>query len=167
MITVVMLFVAVYLMSSTANNKRVVTRLQHVVNRSPMEDVSVSALKQIRGGLFPMLGSLLTGRDWAQKVNVDLERGNLRLRVGEYLALRVAMALVLAAVAIVLMGAAGLGLLVAIGLAIVGYMLPKQYVNRRIKARLTKFDEQLVEALGLVANALRSDSASEAWTWPL
>jgi len=156
MITVVMLFTAFYLVSTTANNRRVVTRLEHVVNRSPLEEATVSALKQARGGLFPTLGSLLTGREWATRIVTDLERANLRMRVGEYVALRAALALVLFAVAIVVMGRGAIGLLAAAAAALVGYMLPKLYVGHRIKARLTKFDDQLVEALSLVSNSLRS-----------
>jgi tight adherence protein B len=156
MTTVVMMFTAFYLTSTTANNRRVATRLEHVVNRSPLEEATVSALKQARGGLFPTLGSLLTGREWAKKITVDMERADLRLRVGEYVALRVALALLLFAVVFLVMGRGVVGLLGAMAAAIVGYMLPRLYLRRRMKARLTKFDEQLVEALSLVSNSLRS-----------
>jgi len=157
MITVVMLFVAFYLTSTTGSNRRVVSRLEHVVSRSPLEGfTTVSALKQTGGGLFPTLGSLLTGKEWANGVNTDLERADLKLRVGEYVALRVALALVLFAVVIVVVGRGGMGPLVGIAAALVGYMLPKMYVRRRVKARLATFDDQLVEALSLVSNALRS-----------
>ncbi|MCJ7492086.1 MAG: type II secretion system F family protein [Dehalococcoidia bacterium] len=157
MVTVVMVFAVFYMTSIAGSNKRVVNRLEHVVNRSPLEGLTtVSALKQTGGGLFPTLGSLLTGKEWANKVNIDLERANLKLRVGEYLALRVAIALVVLAVVIFVAGRGGLGLVAGIAAALVGYMLPKMYLRRRIKARLTTFDEQLVEALSLVSNALRS-----------
>jgi tight adherence protein B len=157
MVTVVMVFAVFYMTSTAGGNKRVVNRLEHVVNRSPLEGLTTaSALKQTGGGLFPTLGSLLTGKEWANNVNIDLERADLKLRVGEYTALRVALALVLFAVVIFVAGRGGLGLLAGIAAALVGYMLPKMHVRRRIKARLTKFDEQLVEALSLVSNALRS-----------
>jgi tight adherence protein B len=157
MVTVVMVFAVFYMTSTAGGNKRVVNRLEHVVNRSPLEGLTTaSALKQTGGGLFPTLGSLLTGKEWANNVNIDLERADLKLRVGEYTALRVALALVLFAVVIFVAGRDGLGLVAGIAAALVGYMLPKMHVRRRIKARLTKFDEQLVEALSLVSNALRS-----------
>jgi tight adherence protein B len=157
MVTVVMVFAVFYMTSTAGGNKRVVNRLEHVVNRSPLERLTTaSALKQTGGGLFPTLGSLLTGKEWATNVNIDMERANLKLRVGEYVALRVALALVLFAVVILVLGRGGLGLLAGIAAALVGYMLPKMYVRRRIKARLAEFDEQLVEALSLLSNALRS-----------
>ena len=157
MVTIVMVFAVLYMTSIAGGNKRVVNRLEHVVNRSPVEGLTTaSALKQTGGGLFPTLGSLLTGKEWANNLNIDLERADLKLRVGEYVALRVAIALVLFAVVIFVAGRGGLGLIAGIAAALVGYMLPKMHVRRRIKARLTKFDEQLVEALSLVSNALRS-----------
>jgi len=157
MVTVMMLFVIFYKTSTGGSNRRVISRLEHVVNRTPFEgSTDVSALKEIGGGLFPSLGQLFTGKEWANRINDDMERANLRFHVGEYVALRLALALVLFAVAMFVMGQGTLGLLVAGAAAIVGYMLPKFHVKRRIKARLSKFDDQLVEALSLVSNALRS-----------
>ena len=157
MITVVMLCVAFYLISATSGNKRVVSRLQHVVNRTPMDMATdVSALKQTHIGLFPTLSNLLTGREWAARINDDLERAELKLRAGEYVALRVGLALAFLAAVMFLAGPGTFGLLGGVVAAIVGYMLPRIYLGRRMKARLAKFDEQLVEALSMVANALRS-----------
>jgi tight adherence protein B len=156
MITVFMLFGMIYSTSTVSKNKRVVSRLDHVVNRTPFENPDVSALKQGGEGVIPALGHFFTGRDWATRVNDELERANLRFRVGEYVALRIAVALVMFAVAMFTIGQGTFGLLAGGALALLGYMLPKIYVKRRIKKRLTLFDEQLVEALSMIANALRS-----------
>jgi tight adherence protein B len=157
MATVAMLFSVFYATSAGAGNRRVVSRLEHVVNRSPFEAAAdVSALRQSGAGFIPLLGGLFAGKGWAENVNDELERADVHLRVGEYVSLRVAIALVLFAVAIFLLGQGTFGLVGGAVVAVVGYKLPKTYVTRRIKARLAKFDDQLVEALSLVANALRS-----------
>ena len=41
----------------------------------------------------------------------------------------------------------------------IGFMLPKLYVKQRNASRLRAFDDQLVDALSLMANALRSGSS--------
>jgi len=157
MVTVVMLFVVAYSVSATGRKKHVVARLEHVVNRSPFEAIiDVSALKQEGTALIPLLGSLFAGKGWADNVNGELETANVRLRVGEYVALRLAIALVFFAVAIYAAGHGVIGIIVGVVAAIVGYSLPKMYIKHKINARLMKFDDQLVEALSLVSNALRS-----------
>jgi len=157
MITVMMVFVILYSTSTVGKNRRVMNRLEHVVKHTPFEgQIDVSALKQAGQGVIPALGHIFTGKEWANRANNDLERANLRFRAGEYMALRLAIALVFFALMLFAMGQGILGLLVGLAVAVVGYMLPKFYVKRRIKGRLTKFDDQLVEALSLVSNALRS-----------
>ncbi len=156
MITVVMLFAALLRRLHHGSKRQVVSRLEQVVNRTPADPIAVSALKPAQAGAFSGLAGLLTGREWAKNVNWDLMRADLTLRAGEYLALRVGLALVLLVVAVFVIGVGGMGLLAGVVAALIGYMLPKMYVRRRIAARVVKFDDQLVEALGLVANALRS-----------
>ncbi len=156
MITVVMLFAALYAASSTGSKRQVVHRLEQIVNRTPADPIAVSALKPDQAGVLPGLTGLLTGKEWAKKANLDLTRADLTLHAGEYLALRVGLALVLLVVAVFVMGVGAMGLLAGVVAAFVGYTLPKMYVHRRITARVVTFDGQLVEALSLVANALRS-----------
>ncbi len=158
MLTVCLLLTAAYAFSGADRNRLVVTRLEHVVNRTPgqagLDDVI--ALKQERMGLFPLLTSIFASGEWAQRITTDLERAELKLHVGEYLAIRITCALVLFAIAMVIMGPGVFGLLGGGVAALVGYTLPKFMINRRLKKRLMTFDDQLVEALGQVANALRS-----------
>jgi tight adherence protein B len=158
LITVVLLFVAFYLTTVSGGNKRVRARLENVLSRTPMERSSVeSALRrgQEVSGL-PILGALLSEKEWTESTAKDLERANLRLRVGEYLTLRITLALFLFVIATYVAGRGAVGLLVGIVAGVVGFFLPRIYVKRRINARLSKFDDQLVEALSLVSNSLRS-----------
>jgi len=158
MTTVLLLLIVGYAFSGAGHQRLVVTRLEHVVSRMPLGGAvdNVTALKQARMGLFPFLTSLFASGEWAQRVTTDLERADLKLRVGEYVSLRIACALVLFAVAVVVVGQGVVGLLGGVVAAAVGYTLPKLMIKRRLKKRLTTFDDQLVEALSMIANALRS-----------
>jgi tight adherence protein B len=157
MITVMILFVAFYVTTIGGGDRRVRRRLDQVVNRGPIPGMGLaSALRRTELSGFPILGTLLSGKEWADNVSHDLERAGLRLRVGEYLTLRLTIALALFAVAIFVTNRSPIGMLVGIGAAVVGYFLPRIYMSRRIGSRLTKFDDQLVEALSMIANSLRS-----------
>jgi len=88
------------------------------------------------------------------KVQRDLARANLKLRPAEYYYIRLGLAV-------------GLGLLLwlfrdpisgVIG-ALVGYMLPRFWVGRRIGGRLKAFNKQLPDTIVLLSNSLRAGSS--------
>jgi tight adherence protein B len=88
------------------------------------------------------------------KIQRDLARANLKLRPAEYYYIRLGMA-------------AGLGLLLwlfrdpvsgVIG-ALIGYMLPRLWVSRRISGRLKAFNKQLPDTIVLLSNSLRAGSS--------
>jgi tight adherence protein B len=88
------------------------------------------------------------------KIQRDLARANLKLRPAEYYYIRLGMA-------------AGLGLLLwlfrdpvsgVIG-ALIGYMLPRFWVSRRISGRLKAFNKQLPDTIVLLSNSLRAGSS--------
>src|SRR5581483_2181443 len=76
----------------------------------------------------------------------------LPLKVGEYLLLRFALGAFLAFMGWLL----GLAAVIVLGLGCAGYAAPALYVQRRRQARLRQFEDQLVDALTLIANALKS-----------
>jgi tight adherence protein B len=157
MITVLLLFLLFYWSSVSGRESRVRQRLTSVVNRDQVPvQMMGSALKRTELSGFPILGDLLSGREWADNVARDLERADLKLRVGEFLALRLMVALLLFALILIVLGRGGIGVPVAIAAAVVGYILPRWHTSRRITSRTTKFNDQLVEALDLVSNSLRS-----------
>jgi len=157
MFTVLIMFLLFYWSSVGGRQHRVRRRLTSVVNRDqgPVQ-MTGSALKRTELSGFPILGDLLSGREWADNVARDLERADLKLRVGEFIALRLMVALLLFSLILLVLGRGGIGIPVAIAAAVVGYILPRWHVSRRITSRTTKFNEQLVEALDLVSNSLRS-----------
>lgn len=88
------------------------------------------------------------------KVQRDLARANLKLKVSEYYYIRLGMS-------------AGLGLLLfilrdplsAIGGVVLGYFLPRMWVGRRIGGRLSAFNKQLPDTITLLSNSLRAGSS--------
>ncbi len=90
---------------------------------------------------------------WSEGLAKDLAQADLKLRVGEYIAV----------VAIAIVGCAGVAWflagqqLIAAGIgAAVGFFAPKMYVGSQKGNRLIKFDEQLADMLTLTVNGLRA-----------
>jgi tight adherence protein B len=105
-----------------------------------------------RTSRFRGLESLLERRGFAANVDEQLARADLPWRVGEYMLIRWLLALALGAAAALAMRFP----LAAVPAAAVGYMLPAMYVWRRTKRRTARLDEQLVEAMMLMAGGLRA-----------
>jgi tight adherence protein B len=83
---------------------------------------------------------------------LELERAGIPLRPGEFVVLRWALALVMALMALIFSAPWW----VMLPLAILGYRLPMMVVRHVKGRRLAKIETQLLEALPLIANALRS-----------
>jgi tight adherence protein B len=103
---------------------------------------------------FATLSGDAADKKFSTKVQRDLARANLKLRVAEYYYIRIGTAL-------------GLGLVLGLlrdplsGLvgAILGYFLPRVYVGRRIGGRLGSFNKQLADTITLLSNSLRAGSS--------
>ena len=103
---------------------------------------------------FATLSSDVEDKRFATKVQRDLARASLQLRVAEYYYIRIGLSL-------------GLGLLLFLfkdplsGLFgfVLGYFLPRMWVGRRISGRLKAFNKQLADTTSLLSNALRSGSS--------
>ncbi len=102
-------------------------------------------------------------RDWGSNMARELARADLQLRPSEYLAIRVA-AIVGAPIVVFLLGTAlkmstlsnPIAMLVA---GILGWWIPRFYVNRRKNKRLQAFNDHLADTITLVANALRAGAS--------
>ncbi len=105
---------------------------------------------------IPALRSFLTDNAWAERTSLDLERANLHLRVGEYLLARVFLAVLFAFLGLLIVGLRTQGLLLAIPMGFLGFMLPALYLGLRKGRRQQAIQRQLVEAITLIANSLRS-----------
>ncbi|OLC12221.1 MAG: hypothetical protein AUI44_00110 [Chloroflexi bacterium 13_1_40CM_2_67_6] len=103
---------------------------------------------------FATLSSDVADKRFASRVQRDLARADLRLRVAEYYYIRVGLALGLAAVLFVLRDP----LSAAVG-ALLGYFVPRIWVGRRIGGRLNAFNKQLPDTITLLSNSLRAGSS--------
>jgi tight adherence protein B len=103
---------------------------------------------------FATLSSDVQDKRFRTRVQRDLARANLSLRVQEYYAIRIGLA-------------AGLGLLLGVlrdplsGVvgALLGYFVPRFWVSRRISGRLSAFNKQLADTITLISNSLRAGSS--------
>jgi len=90
----------------------------------------------------------------SKRVQRDLARANLKLKVSEYYAIRFAAMFSVAAVLFLfrdpISGVIGL---------VIGYFGPRIYVGRRIGGRLGAFNKQLPDTITLVSNSLRAGSS--------
>jgi tight adherence protein B len=96
---------------------------------------------------------VLAGRSFADRISTQLARADLKLTVGEYLALIV--------IAIVGVGAAayvigGRSIIFAVLGAVGGYFAPSLYVGFKQGRRVNKFNDQLGDTINLLVNGLRS-----------
>ena len=101
-------------------------------------------------------------RDWGASMARELARADLQLRPSEYLAIRVA-CVVGAPLVVFLLGRTvipsldnPIALLVA---GVLGWWVPRFYVNRRKNKRLQAFNDHLADTITLVANALRAGAS--------
>ncbi|OGN81571.1 MAG: hypothetical protein A2X23_13110 [Chloroflexi bacterium GWC2_73_18] len=103
----------------------------------------------------------LEARDFGANIARDLARADLKLKVSEFLAIWagaiVGIPVLLLAVSVIF-PALGNPVAVVIG-ALVGFWLPRFWLNRRKGARLKAFNSQLADTITLVANALRAGSS--------
>ncbi len=103
---------------------------------------------------FATLSGDAADKKFSTKVQRDLARANLKLRVAEYYYIRVGtmlgLGLILGVLRDPLSGVVG---------AFLGYMLPRFYVGRRIGGRLGGFNKQLPDTITLLSNSLRAGSS--------
>ena len=98
------------------------------------------------------LESVVTRRGFAASIQTDLARADLRLRVAEFMGITV--------LSIVLFFLLGRWIfdsaLIGVAFAIVGFFVPRIYVNTRKRRRLNAFNDLLADTISLLANSLRS-----------
>ncbi len=116
---------------------------------------TTTILRQKELSRFSFVQSVLSGSTQAESIAIELAEANIPLRVGEYLILRA----LCAAVLLIPIPVIGLPLPLAVPMGLFGFFLPKFYVSRRKNQRLDKFNESLVDALIMMANALKSGSS--------
>lgn len=98
---------------------------------------------------------LVVPATFLRRMEEDLRLADSHLQPGDYLAIRFALAALCFAVPFLFIEGV-LGILAAVAAALVGFMLPQFWIGRRKVARAKKLEEQLPEALTMLANSLKA-----------
>jgi tight adherence protein B len=90
---------------------------------------------------------------WGSGLSKQLARADLKLKVGEYIAV---MLIAASAMAMIFWLVGGRSPIVAAVGAVIGFFIPRIYVNGQQGKRLVKFNDQLSDMLNLMVNGLRA-----------
>src|SRR3990172_4937170 len=101
----------------------------------------------------------ITGGGRAERAARDLQQAGLALKVSEYYLLRMLLAALLAMLMLLLAKFSTVGVLLSVGGGAVGFMIPAVYAAWLRGRRISQLNSQLVEALQLISNSLRSGFA--------
>jgi tight adherence protein B len=91
-------------------------------------------------------------RGFAADLQLDLSQADLKLRVAEFAMLNILCIVAFFVLGWLILGSALVGLL----LGVIGFFVPRLYVNLRKQRRLNQFNDQLGDTITLLANSLRS-----------
>jgi tight adherence protein B len=98
------------------------------------------------------LDAMVTRRGFGTSMQTDLARADLKLRISEFMALTALSIVAFFFLARLIFGSTLLGMV----FAVVGFFVPRIYVNIRKARRLNAFNDQLGDTITLLANSLRS-----------
>lgn len=128
-------------------------RLDGLMSGTSVVETGSVALRTARKGKSPFAG--LAPGVLGEKLSQELGRADMTIRPGEYVVLRIALAI--AGFIAPLIFVPGLTGMIAGGIvAVIAYNVPKFYMNRRRKKRVSKLNEQLPEALTMISNSLKA-----------
>ena len=107
------------------------------------------------------LNKVVEGRDFGANLARNIARADLKIKPSEYLAIWGASIVGVPLIMLVLsvfVPTLGNPLFLLIG-AFIGFILPRLWLGRRTKGRLSAFNKQLPDTITLIANALRAGSS--------
>lgn len=140
----------------SSDSKRLDERLMRYGARRPViVDEETGETRQQSAAAAAVTGTVnraIRGRSFADSLQADLARADLKLTAAEFLTIQVLLTVVLGLVgALALQNPLSLFVLGA-----VGFFLPKLWVGRRKGSRLRAFNDQLADNISLMGNSLRS-----------
>jgi tight adherence protein B len=98
------------------------------------------------------LEDMMERRGFAANIRDDLARADLKLRTSEFMGLTLLSVVLFFLLATLIFGTPLIGLL----FGVLGFFVPRIYVNIRKGRRLNQFNDQLGDTITLLANSLRS-----------
>ncbi len=151
MATVVVTLFAFYGNTVASSNMR--GRLDGLMSGTSVIEAGPQALRASGTGKSTFSG--FAPGAMGERLAQELERADMTLRPGEYIAMRFALAAVGAILPLFLIGGL-LGYAVMAAGALIGYNLPKFYRNHRRSSRVNKLNAQLPETLVMLSNSLKA-----------
>lgn len=140
--------------------RSVETRLDAVRRKVESRELEGAGfLRGDRTSSLPFLRDTLSGSRWTERTRLELQRAGLPLKVGEYLMIRLLAGGLTSLAAFVLFGGGFLALILIPVAFVLGFMAPALYVSLQKGRRKATLNRQLVEALQLISNSLRSGFA--------
>ncbi|MGQ9502620.1 MAG: type II secretion system F family protein [Anaerolineae bacterium] len=127
------------------------SRLDQFVTRQISEQEQLGERQPSR--LTQTINTVVAERRFARNIATNLARANLKLTVGEYIILQVVSVLGTGLLFYLIMHQ---NMFLTLGGLVAGYFLPGLYVKMRQRKRLRDFNNQLGDAINLLANGLRS-----------
>jgi len=128
-------------------------RLDQFVSRETEERPPEDSAERPPSALTKSLDEAVAGRSFAQNIRTQLARADLKITPGEYIILTITSILGTGLITYVIMHG---NPILALGGLVLGFFLPRFYVKFRQDKRLKDFNNQLGDAINLLANGLRS-----------
>jgi tight adherence protein B len=142
---------------TTANQRALQERIADYGAQAPamfVPTTETSILRSRELSSVPWFQHFLRPLAFADSMSLDLAAAGVPLRVGEYLLIRVVLG---GSIVAILLGV-HLPVIAALPAGFVGWYVPKWYVNRLHRQRLTRFNDQIVDAMTMMSNALKAGS---------
>ncbi len=117
-----------------------------------MEQRKKGKLTEEDSSIAGRLNRVIVKKESADKIAAELARADLKLKVSEYILLNIASIIFFALLGQLIFRSP----LLALASGVFGYFAPRLYVKRRQSQRLNAFNDQLGDAINLLANSLRS-----------
>jgi tight adherence protein B len=135
-------------------------RFHAVVDESSITPAEKARASQIReeskgtrdGGLMDELDMVFEKRSFAQNMLIEFQKADIHLRYSEYLVITASCVIIMAGVGFAMTRSPILAILISL----VGLPLPRIYVMMRQRKRLSLIEGQIIDALGLISNSMKS-----------
>src|SRR5512139_1778770 len=150
---VAILILVAGIVSTVRSRGSVEERLQTFAGAGEMQVAEKKESKKRSTPIADSLNRALEGRKVSEDLSTQLARADLKLTVGEFLALQLIAALGIGAGAFLL---SSQSIVLALMGAVLGWFAPRWFVSNRQGARLRAFNDQLGDSLNLMVNGLRS-----------
>jgi tight adherence protein B len=149
-LSVFLLVIGVFV-SATEERSLVEERLGQYLEDEAARKAAASGKKS--APLTDWLNAQTEHYSWGSGLSKQLARADLKLKVGEYIAV---ILIASSAMAIVFWLISGRSVILAIVGAVLGFFIPRIYVNMQQGKRLVRFNDQLSDMLNLMVNGLRA-----------